>query len=120
MAIRRLGPTGAEIRLPSIAIPIPVTIYKKVDRAEASDGSGRYNYGKSYRVWELRFPEVTKAELDDLIALRNEDQLLRWQNEDEQPATWYNVAITDFKYNTEDPASPTTFWYASMTLEEAV
>lgn len=119
MAIRRLGPEGAEIRLPSITIPIPVIIHKKVDRAEASDGSGRYNFGEEYREWELVFPKLTKAELDDLIALRTEDQILRWQNEDES-LTWYNVAIIDFKYNTNDPSSPTTFWYGSMTLEEAI
>lgn len=119
MAIRKLGPSGSETTLPSIAIPIPVVIHKKVDRTEASDGSGRYNYGVHYREWELTFPKLTQSELNDLIALREEDQILRWQNNDES-ATWYDVAITAFKYDTNDPASPTTFWYASMTLEEAV
>lgn len=119
MAIRRLGPEGEEIRLPSIAVAHPVTIHKKVDRAEMSDGSGRYNYGKEYRGWEITFPELTKAELDDLIALRALNEALKWQNNDEGP-DWYDVVITDFKYDTADPASPTTFWFGSMTLEEVV
>lgn len=119
MAIRRLGPSGSEIRLPSIAIALPTTIRKKVERAEMSDGSGRYGFFKEYKAWDLTFPELTKAELDDLIALRALDQIIRWQNNDESP-TWHDVVITEFKYDSEDPQSPTVFWHASMSLEEAI
>jgi len=118
MATRKLGPLGSEYALPSIAIVLPVTINKKVERAEMSDGSGRYNFGKEYKAWEIRFPKLTKTEVDDLIYLRSLSQLLRWQNPDESYA-WYNVAITEFKYSSEDPASPTVYYFGSMSLEEA-
>ncbi|MBA7496908.1 hypothetical protein ES702_07517 [subsurface metagenome] len=119
MAIRKLGPAGSEITLPSIAIALPVVISKKIERAEMSDGSARWAFFKKYRGWEISFPNITRSELDDLIALRALNQILRWQNNDES-ATWYDVVITDFNYNTADPISPTVYYFASMTLEEAV
>lgn len=119
MAIRKLGPSGSETTLPSIAVAHPVTINKKVERAEMSDGSGRYNFGEEYKEWEITFPKLTKSQLDDLVALRALNQILRWQNNDES-ATWYNVVITDFKYNTQDFRSPTVYYFASMSLEEAI
>lgn len=118
MAIRKLGISGSEITLPSIAIPLPVTIRKKIERAEMSDGSKRWGFFKEYKVWEPTFPKLTKSELDDLILLHSYNQSLRWQNNDES-ATWYIVVITDFSYNTKDPQSPTVYYYASMTIEEA-
>lgn len=119
MAVRKLGPAGSEYTLPSIAIVLPVNINKRVDRAEASDGSGRYNFGKEYRDWDIRFPKLTKTELDDLIYLRSLNQALRWQNPDED-YRWYDVVITEFKYSSDDPASPTVYWHGSMSLEEAI
>lgn len=119
MAIRKLGISGSEITLPSIAIAHPVTIHKKVERAEMSDGSGRYAFFKEYKGWEIRFPKLTKTELDALVTLRGHDQILRWQNNDES-ATWYDVVITDFNYNSEDPNSPTVYYFASISLEQAI
>jgi len=119
MATRKLGPSGSETTLPSIAIAHPVTIHKKVERAEMSDGSGRYGFFEEYKGWEISFPKLTKSELDSLVALRAENQVLRWQNNDES-ATWYNVVITDFDYNTADPASPTVYYFASMSLEQVI
>lgn len=119
MAIRKLGIPGSEITLPSIAIAHPVTIRKKVERAEMSDGSGRYGFFKEYKAWEITFPKLIKAELDDLITLRGHNQILKFQNNDES-AIWYDVVITDFKYNTSDPRSPTVYWFGSMSLEQAV
>lgn len=117
MAIRKLGPTGSETTLPSIAVAHPVTIRKKVDTPEMSDGSLMAIFFKGHRAWEITFRKLTKTQLDDLIALRAYDQVLRWQNNDES-ATWYDVAITDFKYNTLDSKSPTVYYFASMSLEE--
>lgn len=119
MATRKLGPSGSEYTLPSIAIPLPVTVHKKVDRAEMSDGSGRYSFFKEYKAWEITFPKLIKTELDDLVVLRGHNQILRWQNNDES-ATWYDVVITDFKYNTADHQSPTVYWFGSMSLEQAI
>lgn len=117
MAIRKLGPSGSEITLPSIAKALPVTVRKKVDTPEMSDGSLMAIFFKGHKAWEIRFPKITKPELDDLITLRSYNQVLRWQNNDES-ATWYDVAITDFKYNTLDSKSPTVYYFASMSLEE--
>ena len=117
MAIRKLGPLGSEITLPSIAIALPVTIHKKVELAEMSDGSLMAAFFKEHKAWEIRFPKLTKTELDDLVYLRSLNEILRWQNPDES-YVWYNVAITDFKYNTLDSKSPTEYYFASMSLEE--
>lgn len=120
MAIRKLGPSGSEITLPSIAVVLPVTVMKKIDQAVMSDGSIRWAFFKEHRGWEITFPpKLIKSELDDLITLRSYNQILRWQNNDES-ATWYDVVITEFSYNTKDPKSPTVHWFANMTLEEAV
>jgi len=117
MAIRKLGISGSEITLPSIAKALPVTVRKKVELAEMSDGSLMAAFFKEHKAWEIRFPKIIKSELDALITLRSHNQILRWQNNDES-ATWYNVAITDFKYNTLDSKSPTVYYFASMSLEE--
>lgn len=119
MAIRRLGPVGAEITLPSVAISLPVVIRKKMVRAEMSDGSADWAFFKDYKTWGIRFPNITKSELDDLISLRKLNQILRWQNYDESE-TWYDVVMTDFDYDSEDPDSPTADYFASMSLEEVV
>lgn len=119
MAIRKLGPEGSEITLPSIAIALPVVIRKKVERAEMADGSGRYGFFKEYKGWEIKFPKLTKSQLDDLVGLRALNQILKWQNQDES-TTWYDVVITDFKYNSDDPSSPTVYYYAFMSLEEVI
>lgn len=118
MATRRLGPEGAEIILPSVAISLPVTIRKNIDKAMMSSGSIRWNFKKDQKVWEITFPNITKSELDDLKTLDSYKQILRWQNQDESE-TWYDVVITDFSYDSEDPDSPTADWFAHMTLEEA-
>ena len=119
MAIRKLGISGSEVTLPSIAIAIPTAIRKKIERAEMSDGSTRWGFYKTYRGWEISFPKLTKPNLDSLIALRSLDRILRWQNNDES-ATWYDVVITKFSYDTKDYRSPTVLYFASMSLEEAI
>lgn len=116
---RKLGPEGSEYTLPSIAIVLPVNVNKKVERAEMMDGGGRYNFGKDFRDWDISFPKLTKTELDNLIYLRSLNQILRWQNPDESNK-WYNVVITEFRYSSKDPASPTVYYFGSMLLEEAV
>lgn len=117
MAIRKLGPADSEITLPSVAKALPVTIRKKVDTPEMSDGSLMAIFFKEHKAWEIRFLKITKPELDDLIYLRSLNEVLRWQNPDES-YVWYDVAITDFKYNTLDSKSPTVYYFASMSLEE--
>ena len=119
MAVRKLGPAGEEITLPSVAISLPVVIRKKMVRAEMSDGSTDWAFFKEYKTWGIRFPKITKSELDDLKTLRSYNQILRWKNYDESE-TWYDVVITDFDYDSEDPNSPTVYFFASMSLEEVV
>lgn len=119
VAIRKLGPSGSEFTLPSIAVALPVNVNKKIDRAEMSDGSARWAFFKKFKGWVVTFPKLTKPELDDLIYLRSLDEILRWQNPDES-YTWYDVVITEFSYDSKDPNSPTVYYFASMTLEQAV
>lgn len=117
MAIRKLGSAGAEITLPSVTIALPVTVRKKVVLTEMSDGSLMASFFKEHRAWEITYPKITKSELDDLIYLRSLNEILKWQNNDES-ADWYDVAITDFTYNTKDYRSPTVYYFAFMSLEE--
>jgi hypothetical protein len=119
MATRKLGPSGSEITLPSIAVALPISVNKKVERAEMSDGSGRWAFFKEFKGWVVTFPKLTKAQLDDLVYLRSLNEILKWQNEDES-YVWYDVVITDFSYDSKDPNSPTVYYFASMTLEQAV
>jgi len=117
MAIRKLGPSGSEITLPSIAKALPVTVRKKVELAEMSDGSLMAAFFKEHKAWEITFRKLTKGQLDDLVYLRSLNEVLRWQNPDES-YVWYDVAMIDFKYNTLDSKSPTVHYFASMSLEE--
>lgn len=119
MAVRRLGPAGFEITLPSVAISLPVEIRKKQVRAEMSDGSADWAFFKPYKVWRIEFPNITKSELDDLILLRSYNQVLKYYNDDYSDA-WYDVVITAFDFDSEDPDSPTTDYFASMSLEEQI
>ena len=117
MGTRKLGPSGEEVTLPKVRVSLPVTVDKGVDRAEMSDGSTRWGFYKKYRNWELTFPYLTRAELTALEVLHSFNQILKWQDTDVSE-TWYNVVITDFSFNTEDPMA--VYFYGSMTLEEAI
>jgi len=120
MATKKLGPTGSEVTLPgTFTITLPVDMPKQVEKVKMSDGSFRWAFFKEYRKWKLNWTKLTKTELDTLITLWGYNQILRWQNNDES-ATWYEVVIIDFSYDSVDPISTTKYYKASMTLQEAM
>jgi hypothetical protein len=120
MADQKFGPLASEVTLPAtLTIELPVDLEKQIDKQTVSDGSFRWNFKKTHRVWGLNWTELTKAQLDTLTTLQAYNQILRWQNNDES-ATWYDVVITEFSYDCVDPISSTKIYKASMTLEEAI
>ena len=121
MADKKLGPSGSEVTLPgTFTVAMPVSMPKTIERAEMSDGSFVWAFFDNlHKVWNLDWTILTKAQLDVLITLRGYNQILRWQNNDES-ATWYDVVITDFDYDSVDPISTTKYYKASMTLEETI
>lgn len=119
MADKKLGISGSEVTLPAgLIISLPVGYDQQVVRVTMSDGSRRYGFHNRKRQWQLTWIKITKANLDTLITLCDYNQTLRWQNNDES-TTWYDVAITQFAYDSVDPISATKYYTASMVLEEA-
>ncbi len=120
MADKKLGPNGSETTLAgTFTISLPVDMAKQVEKVRMSDGSFRWAFFKEQGKWRLNWTKLSKAQLDALKTLRDYNQLLHWQNNDES-AIWYNVVITEFSYDSVDPISATKYYKASMTLEEAM
>ncbi|MHA1225174.1 MAG: hypothetical protein ACTSPV_00360 [Candidatus Hodarchaeales archaeon] len=105
MATVKLGLSGSEITLPAIKWlegnkpELPTSIHKQISEAKMSDGSSRWGFysasEKRTFIWEHGF--LTKAELDQIKTLRGYNQILRYQNNNED-ATWYDVVFISFEY----------------------
>ncbi len=77
---------------------IPIDASKSLDEAVMLDGTRRYNArANSPRTWPLTWEMLTTAEFQTLLALRNLNQGLYFQNNWED-ATWWYVTIADFQY----------------------
>ena len=105
MADVNLGPAGAEITLPALKFmggppSLPVSANKQIEEAEMSDKSKRWAFYGIKREWPLIFGYLTLAELNVLRGLNDLNQVLRFQNNNED-ATWYNVVITSFRHDPE-------------------
>ena len=97
MADVKLGPSGSEQILPSVKFigsppSLTVSSDKQVDEQTMSDGSKRWNFRLIKREWKLSWGYLTKTQLDQLINLYALNQVLRFQNNNED-ATWYDVVM---------------------------
>jgi hypothetical protein len=121
----KLGISGSEVTLPVLtslggAVPdTEVRRNKEIQKAVMSDGTPRYAMLAMKREWPLEWGALTAAELAPLITLHNLNVALRFQDNNES-ATWYDVAIISFNYSQlRGMSSSTTRWYsANMVLAE--
>lgn len=126
MADVKLGPTGSEVMLPILQFmgsppELPVTIEKKIDKAEMLDGSYIWAFfpASKKRVWTIAYPYLSKAEMDTIEGLYNLDQILRFQNEHED-STWYDVVFTSWRHKpVRTDIRSLGRYYCEFTLEEA-
>ena len=115
----------AEVLTGSLTIPLPIDLVKQVEKARMSNGSFHWAFFQEHRKWKLNFPALVDADLAQLIRLVGYDEILRWNNLDEEDHV-YEVVITDFSYNSINPIPigadvlDVRYYKASMTLEEAI
>ena len=117
-SLYRLG-FAPVVLLGHLTITLPIDLVKQVEKARMSDGSFRWAFFQEHRKWTLNFPALETAHLNQLITLVGYDQILQWQNDDED-GVLYDVVITDFSYDVIDPTSAIKYYKASMTLEQAI
>jgi len=109
----------------SLTITLPIDLTKQVEKARMSDGSFRLAFFQDHRKWKLNFPALVDADLAQLITLVGWDEILRWNNLDEEDHV-YEVVITDFSYDSINPIPigadvlDVKIYKASMVLEEAI
>lgn len=127
MAVIRLGLSGSEITLPTMRWlegnqpDLPVSIHKQIEEAKMSDGSSRWaiypNSKKREFVWEHGY--LSKTELGQIETLSDLNQILRYQNNNED-ATWYEVIMISFDYGPvrTDILSLERYW-CRIVLKEA-
>jgi len=107
MAAIKLGLTeGSAITLPVLRWlegnrpDLPVSIHKQIEEARMSDGSPRWaiypNSKKREFIWEHGY--LSKTELDQIEILFDLNQILKFQNNNED-AAWYDVVMISFDYN---------------------
>jgi hypothetical protein len=115
-----LGISGAEVTLPStIAISLPTDIGKQVSSEVLADGNTRFAFYAGQGRWQLSWVQLTYTELGYLITLRGYNQTLQYTNNYES-ATAYTVVITSLSYDVINPGATTTYYTATMTLEQAI
>lgn len=118
-----LGPSGSERGLPHVKFmgrppSWPVSTKKQSMKVKMSDGSYRYAFFGTLKVFQLAFGFLSTTDLAILKTLNELNQVLRYKNEHEEDV-WYNVVITDFTHDPERTDIRQLERYrASMTLEE--
>jgi len=78
---------------------LPVSVQRQVEEAIMSDHSSRWAYYPNSKkrefVWENGY--ITKANLNTIEALFDQNQALKYQNNNES-TTWYNVIFISLDY----------------------
>lgn len=105
MASVWLGPEGSETLLPAVEfIESPpswtVSTKKQAEKVRMSDGSYRWNFFGTKKVFGIGFGYLSNANLAILKALNELNQILRFKNEYEEDV-WYEVVISDFSHEPE-------------------
>ena len=118
-----LGPSGAVEALPGFkyigsAPAWPVSTKKQAAKVKMSDGSYRWNFFGTLKVFQVRSGYLTNAELAIFKALNELNQVLLYRNEFEENVE-YSVVITSFTHDPERmDARQLDRYKISMTLEE--
>lgn len=117
MSTIKIGPSGSEIEIPSVIVSLPIDYEKQSTRIVMSDGSRRWGIYQGFRRWTIHCKKLTQSQLDNLIIEYLRIQLLRFQNTYES-ATWYDVIMVSFSYDSADPISTTKYYTATIIVEE--
>lgn len=124
MADVLLGPSEEEytvlpnVRFIGSAPAWPVTTNKQAKKVQMSDGSYRWAFFGTLKVFQIGFGYLSKAELLILKNLNDLNQILRYKNEHEENV-WYSVVISSFSHDPERVDIRQLDRYKiSMTLEE--
>ena len=123
MANVYLGPSGSETRLPTLMFmgsppSWSVSTKKQGEKTMMSDGSYRWNFLGTKKVFQAEYGFLTNAQLTIFKDLNDLDQVLRFKNEFEEDV-WYNVVINAFDHDPERTDIRQLDRYKiSMTLEE--
>lgn len=123
MARVLLGPSGHERPLPSVKfIGSPpdwgVSTNKQARKVQVSDGSLKWAFFGTLKVFQIGFGYLSNAQLVELRDLNELNQILRYKNEHEEDV-WYNVVISSFNHAPERVDLRGLDKYkTSMTLEE--
>lgn len=118
-----LGPKDSETTLPNVkfigGIPSwPVSNKKQAKKVKMSDGSYRWAFFDTLKVFQIKFGYLTIEQLGILDDLNELNQVLRYKNEHEEDV-WYHVVITNFTHDPERMDMRQLDKYrVSMTLEE--
>ena len=118
-----LGPEDSETTLPGIkfigsAPAWPVSTKKQMKKATMSDGSLRFAFFGTLKVFTVRLGYLTSAQLIILKNLNKLNRVLRYKNQHEENV-WYHVVITNFSHDPERTDMRQLDRYkVSMTLEE--
>jgi len=100
-----LGPSGAMIKLPILkfigkAPSWPVSVNKEMEVAVMSDKSNRVAFFRTKRELGIILGFLNKTDLDRMLALNELNQVLDFQNNNEDD-TIYEVVISAFRYEPE-------------------
>ena len=100
-----LGPSGAMIKLPCLtfmgkAPSWPVSANKEMEVATMSDKSKRVAFFGTKRELGIVLGFLNKTDLDRMTALNELNQVLDFQNNNEDD-TIYEVVISSFRYEPE-------------------
>jgi len=77
----------------------PVTVDPRTEEVEMSDKSRRLAFFDDVkRELPLGWGYLTKAELDVLLMISGIKNVMRYKNDFEDPATWYEVYVVSFTY----------------------
>jgi len=119
-----LGPEGSETVLPRLeaigdSLPAwPVSTDKQAEKAKMSDGSYRWAFFGTKKVFEIAYGNLSSTQLETLKALNELNQVLRFKNEYEEDV-WYDVVISRFSNEPERMDIRQLERYrVTMTLEE--
>lgn len=124
MASIYLGPSGSEVLLPELTFmgnppSWPVSSNKQMEEATMSDKSKRFAFFGVKREWSIVLGYLSKTQLDSMTTLNALNQILRFQNNNED-ATWYEVVISSFSHEPERMDIRQLERYrVEMTLREA-
>jgi hypothetical protein len=96
----------------------PVQSNKVLEKAKMADGSNKFAFFGTKRVWGMGLGFLNKTQLDLMLLQNSYSEVLKMVNNNED-ATEYNIVITTFKHDPERmDVRQLERYRIEMTLEE--